>query len=131
MGTWASARKHARRQGPDDPDGGPDDPAVVRMIREGARMIRLQEKPSGILSAVIRMIRRGARMIRLGPDDPDGGPDVWATFSRCFVFFSFLPSSLPYFPRGWCGRTLALALLLLLVQGVPTIPMYAHERSVK
>ena len=95
MGTWASARNVARRQGPDDPDGGPDDPAVVRTIREVARMIRLQEKPSGILSAVIRMIRRGTRMIRLGPDDPDGGLDVRASFSRSSVFFSFLPSSLP------------------------------------
>ena len=130
MGTWASARNVARRQGPDDPDEGPDDPAIVRMIREGARMIRLQEKPSGILSAVIRMIRRGTRMIRLSPDDPDGGPDVRPGSCSRSVFFSFLPSSLPRFPRGWCRRTLALA-LLLDIRDVPTIPMYAHGGSVK
>ena len=130
MGTWASARNVARRQGPDDPDGGPDDPAIVWMIREGARMIRLHEKPLSIVSVVIQMIWRGTRMIHLGPNDPDGGPDVRASFSRCSVFFTFLPSSLPCFPRGWCRRTLALA-LLLDIRDVPTIPMHAHGRSVK
>ena len=62
MGTRASARRHARRQSPDDPDGGPDDPAIVRMIREGARMIRLHMRPSGVFR-------------RNYSDDPEGDPD--------------------------------------------------------
>ena len=62
MGTWASARNVARRQGPDDPDGGPDDPAVIRMIQEGGRMIQLHVRPSGVFG-------------RSYPDDPEGGPD--------------------------------------------------------
>ena len=62
MGTWASARNIARRQGSDDPDEGPDDPAIVRMIREGARMIRLHMRPSGVFG-------------RNYPDDPKGDPD--------------------------------------------------------
>ena len=40
-----------------------------------------------------------------------------------------LPSSLPGFPRGWCRCSLALA--LLIIREVPTIPMHAHERGVK
>ena len=62
MGTWASARNVARRQGPDDPDEGPDDLANVRMIREGARMIQLHMRPSGAFG-------------RIYPDDPEGDPD--------------------------------------------------------
>ena len=62
MGTWASARNVARRQGPDDPDGGPDDPAIVRMIREGARMIWLHMRPSGAFG-------------RIYPEGPEGDPD--------------------------------------------------------
>ena len=107
-------RSRMIRAGPDGPGGGPDDPETrlveaqgrmsgwrsgrpgrVRMIRDGVRMIRLQVGASGVFGTVTRMIRRGTRMIRLGPDDPDGGPDVRASFSRSSVFFSFLPSSLP------------------------------------
>ena len=39
MGTWASARNVAHRQGPDDPDGGLDDPAIVGMIKGGACLV--------------------------------------------------------------------------------------------
>ena len=79
---------------------------------------------------VIRTIQERVRMIRLSPDDPDGGPDVRpGSNSRSVFFFSFLPSSLPCFPRGWCRCSLALA--LLLVRSIPTIPMHAHERGVK
>ena len=62
MGTWASARNVARRQGPDDPDGGPYDSTIVWMIREGARIIRLHMRPSGVFG-------------RNYPDDPEGDPD--------------------------------------------------------
>ena len=41
-----------------------------------------------------------------------------------------LPSSLPRFPRGWCRRSLALA-LLVVVREAPVVPMHAHERNVK
>ena len=57
-------------------------------------------------------------------------PDVRPGSCSRSVFFSFLLSSLARFPRGWCGRSLALA-LLLVVREVLTIPMHAHGRSVK
>ena len=41
-----------------------------------------------------------------------------------------LPSLLPCFPRGWCSCSLVLALLLNILEA-PTIPMHAHEWSVK
>jgi hypothetical protein len=44
--------------------------------------------------------------------------------------FAAAPSSLPRFPRGWCRRSLLLA-LLLLVREAPAIPMHAHERNAK
>ena len=98
---------HARRQGRMIRASG------VRMIRMESRMIRLRWKPSGVFGAVTRTIRRGTRMIRLGPDDPDGGPDVRASFSRSFVFFSFLPSSLP-----------CLALILGFFMIISIVPEY-------
>ena len=85
----------------------------VRMIRMESQMIQLRWKPLGVFVAVTRMIRRGTWMIRLGPDDPDGGPDVRASFSRSSVFFSFLTSFLP-----------CLALILVFSMIISIIPEY-------
>ena len=68
----------------------------VRMIRATVRMIRLRRGASVVYGAATRTIRGRVRMIRLGPDDPDGGPDVRpGSNSHSVFFFSFLPSSLP------------------------------------
>ena len=92
---------------------------VVRWRRTSARLARVQGHRSSGLD------QSSGGSSGAGRPDPTGLPVAGASSTALL-----LASSFPSFRRGWCSCTLALA-LLLFVHSVLTIPMHAHEWSVK